>query len=57
MPLKNNRLNHQIGQAVIGVSRKFLDNSPMFLVHPTLSETEITKTCAVLKEICMKASL
>ena len=74
MPLKNNRLNHQIGQAMIGVPKKFLappfrpkerlpiakelgETSLMFLVHPTLSDTDMDKTCAVLKEICVKASL
>jgi dTDP-4-amino-4,6-dideoxygalactose transaminase len=39
------------------VAKELGETSLMFLVHPTLSDTDMDKTCAVLKEICVKASL
>jgi len=38
------------------VARELGETSLMFLVHPTLTEKEITKTCTVLKEIMHLAS-
>jgi len=37
------------------IAKELGETSLMFLVHPTLSEAEIEKTCAVLEETCMKA--
>lgn len=38
------------------VARELGETSLMFLVHPTLSETEIEKTCSVLKQVMCKAT-
>ncbi|MDY6981051.1 MAG: DegT/DnrJ/EryC1/StrS aminotransferase family protein [Pseudomonadota bacterium] len=38
------------------VARELGETSLMFLVHPTLTEQEIKKTCAVLVEVIRKAS-
>ena len=38
------------------VARELGETSLMFLVHPTLTEEEITKTCAVLKEVMVLAT-
>lgn len=37
------------------VARELGETSLMFLVHPTLSEDDIEKTCAVVKEVMAKA--
>ena len=37
------------------VARELGETSLMFLVHPTLKEEEIEKTCNVLRKICQKA--
>ena len=37
------------------VARELGETSLMFLVHPTLAEEEIEKTCDVLRKICQKA--
>jgi dTDP-4-amino-4,6-dideoxygalactose transaminase len=39
------------------IAKELGETSLMFLVHPTLSEAEIAKTCAVLTEVMSKASL
>ena len=39
------------------VARKLGETSLMFLVHPTLTEAEIAKTCAVIGEVLHQASL
>lgn len=38
------------------VARELGETSLMFLVHPTLTEAEIAKTCAVLSEVMTRAS-
>jgi dTDP-4-amino-4,6-dideoxygalactose transaminase len=38
------------------VARELGETSLMFLVHPTLTENEITKTCTVLKEVMVLAA-
>lgn len=38
------------------VARELGETSVMFLVHPTLTEAEIAKTCAVLREVMTRAS-
>ncbi|AXS82508.1 DegT/DnrJ/EryC1/StrS family aminotransferase [Marinobacter sp. Arc7-DN-1] len=38
------------------VARELGETSLMFLVHPTLTEAEINKTCAVLTEVMKKAA-
>ena len=38
------------------VARELGETSLMFLVHPTLTEAEIDKTCAVIKEVLSEAS-
>ena len=38
------------------VARELGETSLMFLVHPTLTEEEVTKTCTVLKEVMYLAS-
>lgn len=38
-------------------AKKLGDTSLMFLVHPTLSETEIKKVCEVISHVFMKATL
>ncbi|HJV84465.1 MAG TPA: DegT/DnrJ/EryC1/StrS aminotransferase family protein [Noviherbaspirillum sp.] len=38
------------------VARELGETSLMFLVHPTLSEADIDKTCAVLEEVLAQAS-
>jgi len=37
------------------VARELGETSIMFLVHPTLTESEIDKTCAVLADVMTKA--
>jgi len=32
------------------------ENSLMFLIHPTLTDAEINKTCAVLRAVLTEAS-
>lgn len=39
------------------VARELGETSLMFLVHPTLTETEMAKTCAVLQDVMSLASL
>ncbi|MEW9679317.1 DegT/DnrJ/EryC1/StrS family aminotransferase [Pseudomonas sp. TE50-2] len=39
------------------IARELGENSLMFLVHPTLTEAEISKTCAVLQDVMLQASL
>lgn len=43
-------------QEPLGVAKDLGENSLMFLVHPTLTEAEITKTCAVLHAVLSEAS-
>jgi len=38
------------------VARELGDTSLMFLVHPTLTDAEIDKTCQVIRDVMMKAS-
>ena len=38
------------------VARELGENSLMFLVHPTLTESELQKTCAVLAEVMFRAA-
>ncbi|MNZ88061.1 hypothetical protein D3C78_1069430 [compost metagenome] len=38
------------------VARELGETSLMFLVHPTLGEAEIDKTCVVLREVMMEAA-
>lgn len=40
----------------LSVSRDLGDTSIMLLVHPTLTDTEIDKTCDVLQEVLSLAS-
>ena len=40
----------------LSVAKELGETSLMFLVHPTLTETEITKTCAVLVEVMALAT-
>lgn len=42
--------------APLPVTRQLGETSLMFLVHPTLTEAEITQTCAVIDAVMMKAS-
>ena len=39
------------------VAKELGETSLMFLVHPTLTETEIHKTCSVLKKVMAHASI
>lgn len=39
----------------LAVARELGETSLMFLVHPTLSENEITKTCSVVTEVMLSA--
>jgi dTDP-4-amino-4,6-dideoxygalactose transaminase len=41
----------------LSVARELGDTSMMFLVHPTLTEAEIDKTCAVLQEVMQRATI
>ena len=43
-------------QESLGVTRDLGENSLMFLVHPTLTDAEIAKTCAVLHAVLSEAS-
>ncbi|MCY1186972.1 hypothetical protein D9M73_278940 [compost metagenome] len=38
------------------VAKELGETSLMFLVHPTLSSEEISKTCAVLKDVMLAAT-
>lgn len=40
----------------LSLAKELGENSLMFLVHPTLTEAEITKTCNVIKEVFSLAS-
>ena len=42
-------------QVRLPVARELGESSLMFLVHPTLTEAEISKTCEVLAEVMAKA--
>ena len=44
-------------QVRLSCAKELGENSMLFLVHPTLKETEISKTCAVLKEVAHLASI
>jgi dTDP-4-amino-4,6-dideoxygalactose transaminase len=37
------------------IAKELGETSLMFLVHPTLSETDLTKTCAILEKTCVSA--
>jgi len=38
------------------IARELGETSLMFLVHPTLTEAEMEKTCSVLKQVMVEAS-
>ena len=38
------------------VAKVLGETSLMFLVHPTLSEADVAKTCKVIKDVTMAAS-
>ena len=40
----------------LAVARELGDTSLMFLVHPTLTDAEIEKTCSVLSEVMTLAT-
>ncbi|MEC7729154.1 MAG: aminotransferase, partial [Pseudomonadota bacterium] len=40
----------------LDVARELGETSLMFLVHPTLSEEELNKTCSVLSEVMAEAT-
>lgn len=43
-------------EAPLPIARELGETSLMFLVHPTLTEAEITKTCAVITEVMLGAT-
>jgi dTDP-4-amino-4,6-dideoxygalactose transaminase len=44
-------------EARLPVAKMLGETSVMFLVHPTLTQTEIAKTCEVIRKVMAQASV